>query len=1022
MKEQAKLRSITQTRKKQQLSSIFEQESTQASFFEFLKQKNTLEILITQDEKEAKELKNIASFFDLQSFVLPDFRADYLDDLRSFNDELLEISACLNDYYSFNKKNKILIIPFSTATKYLPIEEILQKKIINFGDTLSIKELQNTLLCWGYDFVDIIEQSGEVSFRGDIIDIYSGHNENAIRISLFDEQIESIRYFDVTTQKSFPQELETITILPALFSLNDEQYHALNALVEECDIDALYKDIHSLGFWFLDKLNLSHDITSSKKTFFARDFEGVIKELYIFNKEGLVPKEKLLSFDILPRAKEYKQIAPIKPSELIELHKDKKITLIASNEAIPKQYDIDCDKSKIIFLKKDIIINLISKNELIISLNKETKKTKKRHPKVVLDELKNGDFVVHEQYGIGIFKGLEQISLLGGVRDFASIIYAGEDKLLLPVENLHLIDRYVADSGALPIVDKLGKGSFQKLKLKVKERLYEIANEIIQRAAARELIEAKKIACDSLELQNFIHDAGFEYTADQTRSIKEITDDLKSGKVMDRLLAGDVGFGKTEVAMNALFMAAKSNMQAAIIAPTTLLSNQHYHTIESRFKKYNIAVAKVDRFTTTDDKKNYLSGLKNGSYQIAIGTHALLGVEFKNLGLIVIDEEHKFGVKQKEELKEKAKNLHILSMSATPIPRSLNMALSSIKGYSQLVTPPSEREAVRTYVKEYDEKILKEAVHRELKRGGQIFYIFNRIDGIENKKASIQKIIPKLKILVLHSQIAPATSEKELINFANGKYDMLISTTIIESGIHMPNVNTIIIDGANNFGIADLHQLRGRVGRSKRQGYCYFLIEDKEKLTEDAKKRLMALESNSFLGSGAVLAFHDLEIRGGGNLIGEAQSGHIKNIGYSLYLKMLEDAIAELSGKISDNRQKQTTEIQLAIKAYISNDFIQEDKLRLDLYRRLANCKESVCVYEIEEEIIDRFGKPDEFTKQFLELTVIKILATSKKIKTISNYGQNITIAYLNEEKELLKSPSKDDDDIIKVTLEFLRR
>jgi transcription-repair coupling factor (superfamily II helicase) len=405
-----------------------------------------------------------------------------------------------------------------------------------------------------------------------------------------------------------------------------------------------------------------------------------------------------------------------------------------------------------------------------------------------------------------------------------------------------------------------------------------------------------------------------------------------------------------------------------------------------------------------------------------VGTHALLGVQFENLGLMIIDEEHKFGVKQKEELKEKARHLHVLSMSATPIPRSLNMALSSLKGYSQLVTPPSEREDVRTYVKEYDEKLLKEAVHRELRRGGQLFYVFNRIEGIEQKKAAIQKILPKLRVLVLHSKIAPATSEKELIAFAEGKYDLLLSTTIIESGIHMPNVNTIIIDGANNFGIADLHQLRGRVGRGKRQGFCYFLIEDKELLTDDAKKRLMALESNSFLGSGAVLAFHDLEIRGGGNLIGEAQSGHIKNIGYSLYLKMLEDAIAELSNKQELSAHTETAEIKLAVKAYISSDFITEDKLRLELYRRYAQCKSVVSVYELEEEMQDRFGKPDAFTRQFIELTVIKILATDKKIKTVSNYGQNITLQYHTEKKETLASPSKDDDDVIRTVLQHLRK
>lgn len=1002
-------------------ASIFDQENAQASLFEYLKGKKSLDIIITRDEKEAGDFASVCAFLDLPHYTLPDFRADYLDDLRSFNDELLELSSTLNEYYNDKRGKKLLITPVTTLTKYLPTPAVLQKRIIEFGETLNIKELKNTLLCWGYDFVDIVEQSGEVSFRGDIIDLYSGHGERGVRISLFDDQIESIRFFDTATQKSFPDELESVTVLPALFSLSEEQYKNLERRVESSEVDTLYKDIHSLGFWYLNELGLAEDITQGKHCFLSHDMEGVIEEFYLFNESGLIDKTRLTSLPVLPQARSYKPLAVAKPAELIEYHKAKKITIIARNEAIVRQHGIEMGKH-FTLVEKNAILNLISDDELILSLNKEVKKKRKRRPTVVLDELKVGDFVVHEQYGVGVFEGLEQIAVLGGVRDFAAIIYAGEDKLLLPVENLHLIDRYVADSGNIPLVDKLGKGSFQKLKSKVKQRLYEIAGEIILRAAARELIEAKTIKDDIRDLSDFVADSGFEYTKDQLRSVAEIKNDLQSGRVMDRLLSGDVGFGKTEVAMNALFMAVRSGMQAAIIVPTTLLSNQHFHTVQKRFDKYNIAVAKVDRFTTAQEKKAYAQGIKDGTYQVAVGTHALLGVQFHNLGLMIIDEEHKFGVKQKEELKEKAKNLHVLSMSATPIPRSLNMALSSLKGYSQLTTPPGEREDVRTYVKEYDDKLLKEAAHREIRRGGQLFYVFNRIEGIEQKKAAIQKVLPKLKILVLHSKISPTTSEKELIAFAEGKYDMLISTTIIESGIHMPNVNTIIIDGANNFGIADLHQLRGRVGRGRRQGFCYFLIEDKEKLTDDAKKRLMALESNSFLGSGAVLAFHDLEIRGGGNLIGEAQSGHIKNIGYSLYLKMLEDAIAELSNKQELSAHIETAEIKLAVKAYISSDYISEDKLRLELYRRLAQCKSSVAVYELEEEMIDRFGKLDEFSKQFIEITVIKILATDKKIKTISNYGQNITLQYQSDKKETLQAPSKDDDDILKTVLQYLRK
>jgi transcription-repair coupling factor (superfamily II helicase) len=385
----------------------------------------------------------------------------------------------------------------------------------------------------------------------------------------------------------------------------------------------------------------------------------------------------------------------------------------------------------------------------------------------------------------------------------------------------------------------------------------------------------------------------------------------------------------------------------------------------------------------------------------------------------VIDEEHKFGVKQKEKLKNLRENIHILSMSATPIPRSLNMALSSIKQYSQILTPPSDREDVRTFVKEYDEKVVREVILRELRRGGQVFYIHNRIATIGAKAKELKRIVPNLRILILHSEISDSISENEILKFENREYDILLSTSIVESGIHLPNVNSIIIESAERFGMADLHQLRGRVGRGHNQGFCYFLVESKEALNDSSRKRLLALESNSFLGSGSVLAYHDLEIRGGGNLIGEAQSGHIKHIGYSLYLKMLESAINELMHKT--DAKKHDIEIKLSISAYISESYISEDRLRLELYRRLSKCESASAVYEIEEEMEDRFGQLDTPTKQFLSLIIMKILASDLKFKSITNYKDNITITDENDKKTYLKSASFDDDDIISATLGFLR-
>ncbi|MFY4820266.1 DEAD/DEAH box helicase, partial [Aliarcobacter butzleri] len=518
----------------------------------------------------------------------------------------------------------------------------------------------------------------------------------------------------------------------------------------------------------------------------------------------------------------------------------------------------------------------------------------------------------------------------------------------------------------------------------------------------------------------FQKSAGFEYTKDQKRSIKEIFDDLSSGRVMDRLLSGDVGFGKTEVAMNALLAVILDGYQTIFVCPTTLLATQHYHSIQKRLESFGIRVAKLDGKTTAKEKTSIKKGLENGDIKLVIGTHSLLDIKTSNLALVIIDEEHKFGVKQKEKLKQLREDVHIFSMSATPIPRTLNLALSKLKGMSSLLTPPSERLGVRTYVKEYSEKLIKEIILREKRRGGQLFYVHNNIASIEAKKKDIEAIVPNIKIDIIHSQIKPEQAEKIIEAFENKEFDILLATSIVESGIHLPNANSIIIDGADRFGIADLHQLRGRVGRSNKEGYCYYVVEDKKSITDDAVKRLVALESNSYLGSGTALAHQDLEIRGGGNIIGEAQSGHIKQIGYGLYLKMLEDTLATLSG--DEKSEKKAVDIKLAISAYISDEYISEDRVRLELYRRLSKASDIQEVYSIEEEMEDRFGKPDIVTKQFIELIIIKILALKLGIQTISSYEMNITFTKADDTKESIKSPSKDDDDIINTTLRYLRK
>ncbi len=748
-----------------------------------------------------------------------------------------------------------------------------------------------------------------------------------------------------------------------------------------------------------------------------RNLDAVLVDAYALNRPTL--SRECFNLEILDESDDFKELLVGDIHALLSVHKDKKITVIASNEAVVKQAGL-FELKNITTLYAPYILNILSKDELVISLNKPQKIRRRRKSSILLDDLKTGDYVVHEDYGVGIFESIEQTQILGGVKDFIVIKYVGDDKILLPVENIDAIDRYIASGGSVPVLDKLGKGSFGKLKESVKKRLMEIAGQIVNTAAARELIAAPKISVDEDELRAFQKLSGFLYTDDQVQSVDEIISQMSSGHIMDRLLSGDVGFGKTEVAMNAIFAAYKSGFQSALIVPTTLLSAQHYRSLAQRFDALGIRVAKLDRFVSAKDKSNITKALREGILDAVVGTHVLFDLDFKNLGLVIIDEEHKFGVKQKEKIKELYNNVHLLSMSATPIPRSLNQALSSIKTMSQLLTPPSQRQPIRTFVKAYEEKLIKEVILREIRRGGQIFYVHNSIDHMPIKLGELKALLPSLRVVMLHSRISATDTEKELLKFEAGEYDLMLATSIIESGIHMPRVNTIIVDGADRFGMADLHQLRGRVGRSNVEGFAYFIVNDKDVLTDEAKKRLLALESNSFLGSGSVLAYHDLEIRGGGNLVGDAQSGHIKNIGYSLYLRMLEDAIKLLSNQVQVEKMK--VDIKLTISAYISDEVVKEDRLRLDIYRRLSACENGVEVYEIQEEVIDRFGELDTPTKQFFELMVIKLLCLQVKIKSVSNYGQNITFTFIDEKKESIKADSKDDDDIVKAVLGFLRR
>ena len=990
----------------------------QSNIYEYLEDKEAFSkplLFLCRDDKEAQSASDVVSISGFKSYILPDIRASVGEDLRAYQSEVYQLFAVLSGFFRESGK-KILVAPIRTMLLPLPNRRYFDRKEIEFGERISIGKLKDELYRWGYHFVDIASQQGEVSFRGDIIDIFPADSEHPYRISLFDDEVESIRRYDENSQKSIQEELEKVDIVPLYLALNEADFNAWKRRSEQSSYDVFIKDIDSLGLWYLDEL--SEDYFSAFETLQVSDLSREVEEIYSLQRP--LTEMDRIEKSVIPPARRYRDLEVVKPNALLESHKDKKITIIARNESIVRGSELGSFEG-LEFVYQEGMVNLLGPDRLIISLNKPVKKKRAKKASIILDELKPGDYVVHENHGVGLFRAIEKREIMGATREFVVISYQNEDTLLVPVENLEVIDRYVAEGGALPVLDRLGKASFKRLKGKVREKLFAIASQIINLSAQRHLQKGIVFKTDMEEQALFMSKAGFVHTEDQERAVTEMLEDMGSGRMMDRLLSADVGFGKTEVAMNGIFVTVKNGYQAMMVAPTTLLSAQHYKSLRERFEGYDITVAKLDRFSTPKARREVLNGLEEGRIDVVVGTHALLKAKFAKLGFVIIDEEHKFGVKQKEALKEIAVNVHLLSMSATPIPRSLNLALSQIKTFSEILTPPMERQGVRTFVKSYDEKVIKEAILREMRRGGQTFYVYNSIAGIEEKRKELLGILPDLRIAVLHSRISAAQTENEMMLFEAGEYDVLLSTSIVESGIHMPHANTMIVDGADHFGIADLHQLRGRVGRGGREGYGYFIVEDKEHLTDNARRRLLALESHSELGSGAVLAFHDLEIRGGGNIIGEAQSGHIKQIGYSLYLRMLEDAIRELSGQKA--AEEHPVDIKLSVDAYLSEDLIEEDRLRLELYRRLSLSETVGEVYEIESEINDRFGKPDTITRQFIDIIVLKVLAREQGISKVSSYEQNVFIEFREEGKDrlLLKSPSRDDDDLIATAMRYLR-
>jgi transcription-repair coupling factor (superfamily II helicase) len=645
---------------------------------------------------------------------------------------------------------------------------------------------------------------------------------------------------------------------------------------------------------------------------------------------------------------------------------------------------------------------VITEQEVFTQKQRRTRRNVKLdHAEKIKDyqELKPGDYVVHVNHGIGRYVGIETLQVGGMHKDYLHIQYAGNDKLYVPVEQIDQVQKYIGSEEKAPKIYSLGGNEWNKVKNKVRSSVQDIAQDLIELYAKRQQAKGYAFSKDTPFQKEFEAMFPYEETPDQLRSIEEIKRDMESERPMDRLLCGDVGYGKTEVAIRAAFKATMDNKQVAVLVPTTILAQQHYETFRERFADFPVEIRVLSRFRSRKEQKETIEGLKKGTVDIVIGTHRLLSkdIQFKDLGLLIIDEEQRFGVKHKEKIKQMKHNIDVLTLSATPIPRTLHMAMMGVRDLSIIETPPENRFPVQTYVLEYSGALVREAIERELARGGQVYFLYNQVQNIEQMAEQIRMLVPDARVAVAHGQMPEAELEKVMLDFLDGEYDVLVSTTIIETGVDIPNVNTLIIYDADKMGLSQLYQLRGRVGRSNRIAYAYFTYQRDKVLSEAAEKRLQAIKEFTELGSGFKIAMRDLSIRGAGNILGAEQHGHIASVGFELYSQMLKEAVAELQGKQVEEKPKEPA-VELNVDAYLPSEYIPDEKQKIELYKKIRAVSTLQEALDLEEEIEDRFGDLPEPVQTLMKVARIRAYAIQHGVESIEQKNGEITMKLRSEE------------------------
>ncbi len=992
-------------------------------------------LILAEDERRAREIYEDYRFYDRKVYSYPAkdllfFQADIHGNLL-IRQRMKVIKALLEE------KELTVVTSIDGCMDFLESLEKIKEQLIHYesDSTVDIEQLKNQLVALGYERVGQVEMPGQFSVRGGIVDIYCLTEENPWRIELWGDEIDSIRSFDPESQRSL-ENLEELTIYPAVEHIGDkdmvsfldyfpeertiifldepnrltekggaveEEYRQSRMHREEngsrnlpenwlCSFEQLQKELNKrncisvcalepkqAGWKVREKFYLEVKSISA----YNNSFELLVKDLHQYKKQGY--RIALLSGS---RTRAERLAKDLQEEGLAAFYGQD-----YDREICPGEIMVVYGHAKKGFEYPLIKFAVMTESDIFGQEQKKKKKKKNYSGSRIQDfaELSIGDFVVHEKHGLGIYRGIEKVEVDRIVKDYIKIEYRGGSNLYIPATQLDCLQKYSgADAAKAPKLNKLGTQEWNKTKSKVRGAVKNIAKELVELYAVRQEKEGYVCGPDTVWQREFEEMFPYEETEDQLSAIEDAKRDMESTRIMDRLICGDVGYGKTEVALRAAFKEVQESRQVAYLAPTTILAQQIYNTFVQRMKEFPVRVELLCRFRTPAQQKKAIEDLKKGQVDVIIGTHRILSkdVQFKNLGLLIVDEEQRFGVTHKEKIKQLKKDVDVLTLTATPIPRTLHMSLIGIRDMSVLEEPPMDRMPIQTYVMEYDEETVREAINRELRRGGQVYYVYNRVTDIADVALRIAKLVPDVRVDFAHGQMSERELENVMYSFVNGDIDVLVSTTIIETGLDISNVNTMIIHDSDRYGLSQLYQLRGRIGRSNRTAYAFLMYRKNVMLKETAEKRLAAIREYTDLGSGFKIAMRDLELRGAGNLLGAQQHGHMNAVGYDLYCKMLNEAVKEAKG--IHTMEDFETSVDLNVDAYIPDSYISNEFQKLDIYKRIAGIETQQDYDDMLEELLDRFGEPGKAVLNLLAIAKLKAIAHQGYVTEIKQTGKTV--------------------------------